>query len=838
MMALPSLSAAVSLAGILLFLAPEGVTGIASYGRARVPVAQKRLLIGDACWDRCGHTGGFCEACGRGHACCAALNPLNLPECNGVRVANPHEHQCAVPTAHLVDKAVYRTMESEHWGEDVSIKVNEFLTRNGLNNFTGGLGLNEAFGDPAPGRGKLLRVYKGRRFVDIKEKGKPSPAYDLAPFILTQITPLVDSAFLLVSKKRSKYVNVTDRVNELITVNGLRDITQNRSLTDAFGDPFQGEHKTLVLRRGGRKLEVHESSKQHPSSSYVYDVSTLLHTEVHAGDSGKGAEQTDAVSGEGSPSAENVTRGNNVLAAEARQGTGAHGTTEDKGDIAISNATVAMRQLQGQTLVLDSKASHVAFLFPGFQIDRAEYFSTDSDETMDVTQRVNELIASNGVRDFTCGFSFRRTFGVFARKEEKVLRISKDSRFFQLSEMTLRGDHVYDLSPLYGEAQVVDGAFYSTADVNGKFINVTTQLNQMIVSNGISDVTNGLDLPSIFGDPAPGESKMLRAVKGSRVLDLMENNGAYELKYDLMPLFLETGYILPKKSMPWPRHQPSVFVAVFSRRPAMSRRQVIRDMWMRAVGSTGNVTVKYVVCDASDEYQERLEFEDKVHGDMLFLECSEGYGQGLLTWKVLAAMTAYRSSIPEHDLFMKVDDDTFVAWHHFSSFLMNKGHRKAYIGIPIGQGQPCRNPAYRWYEPYETFNETLFPEAMAGGSGYILGRDLVEDILDKGIGRDNILWNEDRAVGVWVNRLSKIDVPVEYVAVPGIDGFWGWDWRRPSMNWRNWGEYPHLVHHGLEAETIACLAQADASDDPWQPISHCFSAEEGQERQQLTCTQS
>ena len=132
----------------------------------------------------------------------------------------------------------------------------------------------------------------------------------------------------------------------------------------------------------------------------------------------------------------------------------------------------------------------------------------------------------------------------------------------------------------------------------------------------------------------------------------------------------------------------------------------------------------------------------------------------------------------------------------------------------------------------------MFPEAMAGGSGYTLGRDLVEDILDKDIGKDNILWNEDRAVGVWVHRLKKGNLAVEYVAVPGVDGFWGWDWRHPSKNWKFWGEYPHLVHHGLEGESIACLAQADASDDPWQPIGHCFSAEEGQERQQLSCTQS
>jgi len=258
-------------------------------------------------------------------------------------------------------------------------------------------------------------------------------------------------------------------------------------------------------------------------------------------------------------------------------------------------------------------------------------------------------------------------------------------------------------------------------------------------------------------------------------------------------------------------------------------------MWQRAIGGSGNITVQFALCDADDNWKRPLELEKRLHGDILILDCEEGYGQGRLTKKVLEAMWAYRFAATPRDLFMKVDDDTFVAWPQFTELLGTHAHQHAYMGIPIGQGKPCRDPSYLWYEPYDTFANDTFPEAMAGGSGYVLGHGLVTQILDTGVGQSNVLWNEDRAVGVWINLLQQQSVPAEYIAVPGIDGWWNWDSARPMLNWEYWADYPHLVHHGLQGETIACLSQADLEGDPWRPINVCFQAEVGIVHQQLTC---
>merc|ERR1719329_1100648 len=76
-----------------------------------------------------------------------------------------------------------------------------------------------------------------------------------------------------------------------------------------------------------------------------------------------------------------------------------------------------------------------------------------------------------------------------------------------------------------------------------------------------------------------------------------------------------------------------------------------------------------------------------------------------------------------------------------------------------------------WYQPKELYPNETYPLFMEGGSGYILGRGLVRDIVEDGVADDNILSNEDQATGVWVNALKLRGEPVDYVSVPGTDGY-------------------------------------------------------------------
>lgn len=468
-------------------------------------------------------------------------------------------------------------------------------------------------------------------------------------------------------------------------------------------------------------------------------------------------------------------------------------------------------------------------------IDHASWQATTFTQQVDVTDALNALVAENGIHDFTAGRSLTEIFGDVDPGKEKSLRVERHSRFMDIPE----GDvFEYSLGPLFSQEQRVDGAFYMSLGTDGKFANVTTEVNELIAANGIDDITAHQSLSAVLADPAPGEGKMLRAVVGSRVLDLPEpaRGGPPDLVYKLTPLFVETGRIAPKKDRVSLKSSPSVFVTVFSRRAAVMRRSFIRDMWMRAAGTSGNVTVKFTLCDGDDDWSTPIDYEHKIHGDILVLQCEEGYGKGLLTKKVLASMRFFIQLERPPTLFMKIDDDTFVSWYYLANFLVTYGHEQAYMGIPIGEAQPCRNETYQWYEPYDTWSEPVFPEAMAGGSGYVLGRTLVREILEQNIGEQHVLWNEDRAVGVWISMLRKAGINAEHVAIPGADGFWAWDWKQPKKNWNYWAEYPHLVHHGLHAETIACLSQAEMAGDPWRPLRGCFDAEVGETHQVLSCT--
>jgi len=221
-----------------------------------------------------------------------------------------------------------------------------------------------------------------------------------------------------------------------------------------------------------------------------------------------------------------------------------------------------------------------------------------------------------------------------------------------------------------------------------------------------------------------------------------------------------------------------------------------------------------------------LSAEVKRHGDLLILNCEEGYAQGLLTKKVIAVMNAFvhtqADSCLARTFMMKTDDDTFVAGNRLQGRLsqwFKEYGEYSYMGVPLPEQYPIREPSHKWYEPWEVYPEQTFPEAMYGGPGYIIGRTLISEIVGAQIADSNVLWNEDRAVGVWVKKLEKThSMIVNRLAIPGTNGF---DWDYPVYSGR-WGDYPYVLAHHLEAETIRCLTDVDLANDANLPIDQCF----------------
>jgi len=296
---------------------------------------------------------------------------------------------------------------------------------------------------------------------------------------------------------------------------------------------------------------------------------------------------------------------------------------------------------------------------------------------------------------------------------------------------------------------------------------------------------------------------------------------------------------------------PSMFVAIFSREDAVEQRSQLRQMWVDSdtlfdradtgassqVDMMGNLATnlvangwenlkaKFVICTSDGETPKALEKEASDFGDLLFLDCKEGYGHGLLTRKTLAAMQAFHEQFSDQELFMKVDDDTFVSRRRLCDFILARTRgdydtlERSYMGVVtprVGEALPHRDQDSKFYEPPEVYPNATYPSSMEGGPGYILGRGLVKEILDKGTPEKNMLWVEDKAVGVWVYKTEERGVKVNWVDIPGTDGYNLW------KDHGRWADYPYILRHHLSATEISCLARISEKDDGSALVDGCF----------------
>lgn len=271
----------------------------------------------------------------------------------------------------------------------------------------------------------------------------------------------------------------------------------------------------------------------------------------------------------------------------------------------------------------------------------------------------------------------------------------------------------------------------------------------------------------------------------------------------------------------------TMFAAVFTKRSSTeNERNTVRHMWQQIAEAHSSICYRFVLCESADSATSELTAELDRHGDLLILNCEEGYAQGLLTRKVIAAMTKFVNSNADtclgRDFMMKTDDDTFVAGNRLQGRLSQWYHQYgeySYMGVPLPEQYPIREPTHKWYEPLEVYPEETFPAAMYGGPGYILGRTLIREIVDTQIADSNVLWNEDRAVGVWVRKLEQShSMLVNRVSIPGTNGF---DWDKPVYTGR-WGDYPYILAHHLDPESIQCLTQVDLANDADLRVDQCF----------------
>lgn len=229
-----------------------------------------------------------------------------------------------------------------------------------------------------------------------------------------------------------------------------------------------------------------------------------------------------------------------------------------------------------------------------------------------------------------------------------------------------------------------------------------------------------------------------------------------------------------------------------------------------------------------------IQHEQERNEDLVFMECEEGYLNGTLTRKIASAMRYYlQPSQHAFDLFMKIDDDTYMSRSRLCDFIEEKKEKpgvamrhNVYMGVfsegyekMKKQHEVIRDPENPWFEPWEKFPYDTYPLSAKGGPGYILSRPLVTEIIDRGISENFELNNEDKAVGYWVKKLRRRDL-VHYLNIPGTDGYA--EHSKTIVNTGSFKDYPYTLHHHLDGHSIACLHKVEI-ESPEGTIDHCLS---------------
>lgn len=305
--------------------------------------------------------------------------------------------------------------------------------------------------------------------------------------------------------------------------------------------------------------------------------------------------------------------------------------------------------------------------------------------------------------------------------------------------------------------------------------------------------------------------------------------------FAILAVVIRVGDALSKRQAPSSAQCPSMFVGIVSKPDNMALRSDIREMWREAGEAWGDVKAKFVMCGQAASISKALQQEINIHGDVVLMDCEEGYKNGILTKKVAQAMRTYLAHFGNFELFMKTDDDTFVSTRRLCAMLQwrvdhGKSLANVYAGV-FAEGPnetiltnhtPDRDPESAWYEPPEIFPDEFYPPSAKGGPGYILSKMLVQGIVNHGIADRFVLNNEDKAVGVWVDKLVKNhNIDVDLLNLPGTDGYE--EHAGHIVVNGTYKQYPHFFHHHISGPTIACLAALDATRDPELNVDGCFT---------------
>lgn len=225
------------------------------------------------------------------------------------------------------------------------------------------------------------------------------------------------------------------------------------------------------------------------------------------------------------------------------------------------------------------------------------------------------------------------------------------------------------------------------------------------------------------------------------------------LQHDLrdVPIALEAAVALPKSLRTY------LAVVILSSPGSHERRKTIRKTWLSKYSANGvageseknNVRYYFAigVRGLNSTFTKALYDEHAISSDLLLLDVDEGYSDGLITDKLVAAFVWVTANVDFTHL-LKVDDDSFVRMDALLTVLQAAPTRRFYYGHFRGDATVRR--AGKWADHRYFLCDRYLP--YAHGGGYVLSADLVDFVV-----RNKDLLqryaNEDVSVGVWLSAL-------------------------------------------------------------------------------------
>eukprot|EP00747_Dinoflagellata_sp_TGD_P179231 gnl/TRDRNA2_/TRDRNA2_29711_c0_seq1.p1 gnl/TRDRNA2_/TRDRNA2_29711_c0~~gnl/TRDRNA2_/TRDRNA2_29711_c0_seq1.p1 ORF type:complete len:304 (-),score=4.24 gnl/TRDRNA2_/TRDRNA2_29711_c0_seq1:50-961(-) len=210
-----------------------------------------------------------------------------------------------------------------------------------------------------------------------------------------------------------------------------------------------------------------------------------------------------------------------------------------------------------------------------------------------------------------------------------------------------------------------------------------------------------------------------------------------------------------------------MFIAIFTAPQYVERRTSVRKTWL----VPRDVTYEFVLCEHTNSTAvEHLRGESIDYGDIMWLPCEEGYGNGKLVRKTTAAMRAFHDNFPGVPFFFKTDDDTYPKINKLLLEVESAKAEHLYAGKLYPGGRVHRDKQDPWYDPI--FLGSQYPAAMAGGPGYVLSATLVKYLLEQGIEDGTIpSYAEDKAIAIWIQRYDELKNRTRWLDIPAQDGY-------------------------------------------------------------------